>query len=170
MGGNSSNVWKMRRGMVCRTRSRNEREQMMRLTSTRRVFSRGEKEGKRLRSILKSCRDRGERRARDTQTVQDHENILQASGVTHASSPGTREKKDGECKKRERKIAERMNAWVVEVREKKGCVVFTCRRTTCMVVVMVVHFDNSLWSRVGRGEVEYDVSLCHCWGRHVVII
>lgn len=69
--------------------------------------------------------------------------------VTHAPPPGTREKRM-ESAESENGRLRRNECMGGEVREKTGCVVLTCRRTTC--VVMVVHFDNllyqlSVWER-----------------------
>ena len=79
-------------------------------TSTRRVFSRGEKEGKIAIDSggkeKENCRDRGERGARIPRLYKNTKTFYKPAELPMHRSPGTREKKDGECGKRERTIAE----------------------------------------------------------------
>lgn len=115
-------------GMVCRTRSRNERERMMRSQV------RGECSVERKQK--KDC-------GRFWRTVGTEENVGQgypdctrirkhstSRRVTHAPPPGTGEKRM-ESAESENGQLRRNECMGGEVRERTGCVVLTCRRTTC---------------------------------------
>jgi hypothetical protein len=103
---------------------------------------RGERE-ERLRSNLKTVGTEGSVGQGITRLYKNTKTFYKPERITRASaSPGTREKRMGSAESENGGGLQRMNAWVVEVREKTGCVVLTCRWTTCMV--MVIHFDNLL--------------------------
>ena len=84
----------------------------------RRVFEGRERERRRRIAIdSENCRDRGERGARTPRLYKNTKTFYKPERITRASaSPGTREKKM-ESAESENGRLQRMNAWVVEVRE-----------------------------------------------------
>jgi len=70
----------------------------------RRVFE--EREGREIAFDSENCRDRRRTWGKETQTVQEYENFYEPEDYPCIDVPWCKGEKDGECRKREWRIAE----------------------------------------------------------------